>query len=82
MGGVGMTARGRGAWHERGQAREVGHVGRAGEARRTRGGESWAGFGPTEGEGIPFSFSFSISISLFLLNNNSPNLLGAKNKIL
>jgi hypothetical protein len=47
------------------RAREVGHVGRAGEARRTGGRESWAGFGPTEGE-FPFSFSLSISISLFL----------------
>jgi hypothetical protein len=62
--GVGLTARGRRAWRERGQAREVGHVGRVGEARRAGGGESWAGFGPTEGGGkffffFYFSFSFS-----------------------
>jgi hypothetical protein len=48
-------------------AREMGCVGRAGNAARGREGEGWAGFSPTEG-GFPFSISISISISfLFLL---------------
>jgi hypothetical protein len=76
--GARLTARGRGVWRKRGPTREVGH---AEEARHAGGRESWAGFGPTEG-GFLFLFLFFISISISLLNNNSPNLLGAKNKIL
>jgi hypothetical protein len=62
---------------------EMGRVGREGGRARRAGEtkEGWAGFGPTEG-GFLFLFLFFISISISLLNNNSPNLLGAKNKIL
>jgi hypothetical protein len=68
--------------------------GRAGDGLRVLGGETWRagererGLGQirsSRGGDFLFLFLFSpISISLipFLSNNNSPNFLGAKNKIL
>jgi hypothetical protein len=53
-GRVRLAARGE-RWRERERAREVGHVGRAGEARRAGGRESWAG-----GRNFLFSISFSL----------------------